>query len=59
MIIDWEGGFITDRPCINIATTYTVDSIGIFYLCQECYKEECKRVIKSEVFTLGGVYNDK
>jgi len=53
MIIDWEGGLITDRPCINEATKYTVDSFGIFYLCEECYKEDCKRRIKSDAMTLG------
>lgn len=48
MIIDWEGGFITDRPCINKATKYTIDSWGIFYLCEECYIEDCKRRIESD-----------
>lgn len=48
MIIDWEGGLITDRPCINKATKYTIDSWGIFYLCEECYIEDCKRRIESD-----------
>ena len=48
MIIDWEGGFIADRPCINDATKYTVDNFGIFYLCDECYGDDCKRRMDSE-----------
>ena len=48
MIIDWESGLITDRPCINVATKYTIDNFGIFYLCEECYKEDCKRRMDSE-----------
>ena len=34
MVVDWEAGLITDRPCINDATKYTVDNYGIFYLCE-------------------------
>lgn len=52
MIIDWEGGYICDRPCFNYATKYTVDSFGIFYLCDECYEDDCKRRIKSDHITL-------
>ena len=52
MIIDWEGGFIADRPCVNDATKYIVDSFGIFYLCEECYKDDCKRRIDSDSLTL-------
>lgn len=48
MIIDWESGFIADRACANIATKYTIDNFGIFYLCEECYKEDCKRRTDSE-----------
>ena len=48
MIIDWEGGYICDRPCINDATKYTVDNFGIFYLCDECYQDDCKRRLDSE-----------
>tara|TARA_B100001094_G_scaffold286909_1_gene302061 strand:+ start:1816 stop:2025 length:210 start_codon:yes stop_codon:yes gene_type:complete len=48
MIIDWESGFIADRACTNIATKYTIDNFGIFYLCEECYKEDCKRRTDSE-----------
>lgn len=48
MIIDWESGLIADRPCTDIATKYTVDNFGIFYLCDECYKDDCKRRIESE-----------
>ena len=35
MTIDWEGGIITDKKCTNDATKYTLDSFGIFYLCDE------------------------
>ena len=52
MIIDWESGFITDRVCLNTATKYTVDSFGIFYLCEECYAEDCKRRMETENLTL-------
>ena len=48
MVIDWESGHICDRPCINIATKFTVDNFGMFYLCEECYKDDCKRRIDSE-----------
>jgi hypothetical protein len=48
MIIDWEGGYITDRPCTNDATKFTVDNFGMFYLCDECYADDCKRRMDSE-----------
>ena len=48
MVVDWEAGLITDRPCINDAAKYTVDNYGIFYLCDECYADDCKRRIDSE-----------
>ncbi len=48
MIVDWEAGHIADRPCINDATKYTVDNFGIFYLCDECYADDCKRRMDSE-----------
>lgn len=53
LVIDWEGGTITDRKCVNIATKYTLDNFGIFYLCEECYQDDCKRRIDSEKLTLG------
>jgi hypothetical protein len=52
MIIDWEGGLITDRPCINEASSSTVDSFGTLYLCSECYADDCKRILNSENLTL-------
>ena len=48
MIIGWEGGMISDMPCIYGATKCTVDNFGIFYLCEECYKDDCKRRMDSE-----------
>ena len=39
MIVDWESGYIADRPCTNEATKYTVDNFGMFYLCDECYAD--------------------
>ena len=48
MVIDWESGYICDRPCINIATKFTIDNFGIFYLCDECYADDCKRRMDSE-----------
>jgi hypothetical protein len=52
MIIDWESGLVSDRPCINKATKFTVDNFGILYLCDECYKDDCKRRIDSDSLTL-------
>jgi hypothetical protein len=52
MIIDWESGYICDRPCVDDATKYIVDSFGIFYLCEECYKDDCNRRIDSDSLTL-------
>ena len=52
MIIDWEGGYICDRPCTNLATKYTHDNFGIFYLCEECYNDDCSRRIDSDSSTL-------
>lgn len=46
--IDWKSGIVYDGPCINSATKYTIDNFGIFYLCDECYKDDCKRRIDSE-----------
>jgi hypothetical protein len=48
MIVDWEAGNVADRPCINDATKYTVDNFGMFYLCDECYEDDCKRRMDSE-----------
>jgi len=52
MIVDWEGGLISERPCAEIATRYIVDNFGIFYLCEECYQDDCKRRLDSETLTL-------
>lgn len=52
MVIDWESGFITDRPCINDATGYIVDSFGILYLCNECFEDDFKRILNSQDLTL-------
>lgn len=46
--ISWEAGVVYEKPCVNIATKYTVDNFGIFYLCEECYKDDCKRRMNSE-----------
>ena len=48
MTIDWEIGVVSDKPCTNNATKYTIDSFGMFYLCEECYKDDCKRRMDSE-----------
>ena len=48
IIFDTEGGLIADRPCINEATGYIVDSFGILHLCSECYEDDFKRMIKSD-----------
>ena len=50
--IDWANGYIEEKPCENTATKFTVDSFGIFYMCDECYADDCKRRINSETMTL-------
>lgn len=50
--ISWETGTVYEKPCVNIATKYTVDSFGIFYMCEECYADDCKRRIDSDRLTL-------
>jgi hypothetical protein len=50
--IGWETGTVYEKPCVNIATKYTVDSFGIFYMCDECYADDCKRRIDSDRLTL-------
>lgn len=50
--IDWEKGEIQEHKCTSIATNYTVDKYGIFYLCDECYREDRKRRIRSQYITL-------
>jgi len=50
--IGWETGTVYEKPCVNMATKYTVDSFGIFYLCDECYTDDCKRRIDSDRLTL-------
>tara|TARA_R110000868_G_scaffold554_6_gene4117 strand:- start:2372 stop:2584 length:213 start_codon:yes stop_codon:yes gene_type:complete len=52
LYIDWETGTVYEKPCVSLSTKYTVDSFGIFYLCEECYKEDCKRRIKTDRLTL-------
>ena len=49
---DWENGTVNEKPCSNLATKFTVDSFGIFYLCDECYLDDCKRRIDSEKLTI-------
>lgn len=61
IIIDWEDGTVSDTRCDNVATKYTIDNFGIFYLCDECYTDDCRRRIKSETMTLkskGVYYNE-
>ncbi len=50
--IEWDKGYIYEEPCTNLATKYTIDSFGIFYLCDECYTDDCRRRIKSETMTV-------
>ena len=50
--ISWEEGIVYEKPCVEIATKFTVDNFGIFYLCEECYKDDCKRRIESDNMTL-------
>lgn len=50
--IGWETGTVYEKPCVNIATKYTVDSFGIFYMCDECYADDCKRRMDSHKLTI-------
>ena len=52
MIIDWEGGLISDRPCVNEATSWIIDSFGTLFLCNECYEDDFKRILNSENLTI-------
>ena len=52
IFIEWETGTVYEKPCINLAEKYTVDKYGIFYLCEECYDDDCKRRIESSHITL-------
>ena len=52
LFIDWESGTVYEKPCVNLAETYTVDKYGIFYLCKECHDNGCKRRIESHNMTL-------
>jgi len=51
LFISWEAGIVYEKPCVNIATKYTVDSFGIFYVCNECHEEGCKRRLDSTRLT--------
>ena len=57
MVVNWEQGTISDKPCKNIATKFTVDNYGIFYLCDECYADDCKRRIDSEWMSISNEDN--
>ena len=57
IIIDWEAGLVSDMSCINNATKFTVDTFGIFYLCDECYSDDCKRRISSEWLSISDQNN--
>lgn len=52
MVVNWGEGHISETVCTNDATRYKIDSFGIFYLCDECYEDDCKRAINSETMTL-------
>ena len=52
MVVNWGEGYISEAVCTNDATRYKIDSFGIFYLCDECYEDDCKRIINSETMTL-------
>ena len=52
MFLDWENGIVYEKPCVSLATKFTVDSFGIFYLCDECYLDDCKRRMDSEKLTI-------
>jgi hypothetical protein len=52
MIIDWDNGTICDQPCPNTATKYTIDNFGMFYLCDECYNDDCKRRMDIDWMTI-------
>ena len=50
--IDWDAGTVSEQPCSNIASKYTVDKYGIFYLCEECYEDDTKRRLDSHKLTI-------
>ena len=52
LYIEWNTGTVYEKPCTNLANKYTVDNYGIFYLCEECHSEGCKRRIDSSDMTL-------
>lgn len=52
LYIGWDTGTVYEKTCVNMATNYTVDRYGIFYLCKECFDEKCKRRIDSSHLTL-------
>ena len=52
LFIDWEAGTVYEKPCINLSTKYTVDSIGMFYLCEECHKDGVKRRLDCQNMTI-------
>ena len=52
LYIEWDTGTVYEKPCVNLAETYTVDEYGMFYLCKECHGEGCERRIESSNLTL-------
>lgn len=52
LFIEWETGTVYEKPCVNLATKYTVDSFGIFYLCDECHKDGVKRRLDCQNTTM-------
>ena len=52
LYIGWDTGTVYEKPCVNLATKYTVDRYGIFYLCEECYNDDTKRRLNSDSLTI-------
>ena len=52
LFIEWETGTVYEKPCVNLATNYTVDNFGVFYLCEECHKDGVKRRLDCQNLTL-------
>jgi len=52
IFVDWETGTVYEKPCVSLATKFTVDNFGIFYLCDECYSDDCKRRMDSHKLTI-------
>ena len=52
LFIEWETGTVYEKPCVSLATKYTVDKFGMFYLCEQCYGDGVKRRLDCQNMTI-------